>query len=144
MGGIVRPCAARKKSRAEAALYPALQNQAADWPASSRKMYQSVLEPAESIVYVSRDYHRNCMLERNHFLVEHSAILLAVWGGAPRSSTAATVRYAHKQHRSIIIIHFIIWSVSLENFPPSQNGCLTAQGYAERRVGPDAQVSGQA
>ncbi len=78
--------------------------QAEKWSASSRELYRSILEQADSVVYVSRDYHKNCMLDRNRFLVEHASILLAVYNGARRSGTGATVNYARKIGREIIVI----------------------------------------
>ena len=78
--------------------------QADGWSASSRDLYYSILDRADSIVYVSRAYHRNCMLERNHFLVDHAAALLAVYNGEWRGGTAATMRYAQKMGREIIVI----------------------------------------
>ena len=78
--------------------------QADKWTASSRDLYQSILNQADSIVYVSRTYHKNCMLERNRFLVDHAAALLAVYNGERRGGTAATVRYAQKMGREIIVI----------------------------------------
>lgn len=78
--------------------------QADKWTASSRDLYHSILEQADSIVYVSRDYHKNCMLDRNRFLVEHSSTLLAVYNGERRGGTAATMRYAQKMGREIIVI----------------------------------------
>ena len=78
--------------------------QAEKWSASSRELYRSILERADSVVYVSRDYHKNCMLDRNLFLVEHSSTLLAVYNGARRSGTGATVNYARKMGREIIVI----------------------------------------
>ena len=78
--------------------------QADKWTASSRDLYQSVLNQADSIVYVSRTYHKNCMLERNRFLVDHAAALLSVYNGERRGGTAATVRYAQKMGREIIVI----------------------------------------
>ena len=58
--------------------------QADKWAASSQDLYHSILDRADSIVYVSRAYHRNCMLERNRFLVDHAAALLAVYNGEQR------------------------------------------------------------
>ena len=78
--------------------------QADKWTASSRELYRSILEQADSIVYVSRSYHKNCMLDRNRFLVEHTSTLLAVYNGERRGGTAATVRYAQKMGREIIVI----------------------------------------
>lgn len=78
--------------------------QANKWSASSQSLYHSILERADSIVLVNREYHANCMLDRNRFLVEHASILLAVYNGEKRSGTAATMRYAHKMGREIIMI----------------------------------------
>ena len=78
--------------------------QAEKWSASSRVLYHSILERADSVVYVSRDYHKNCMLERNRFMVEHASTLLAVYNGVRRSGTGATVNYARKMGREIIVI----------------------------------------
>lgn len=44
------------------------------------------------------------MLNRNRFLVDHANILLAVYNGERRGGTAATVRYAQKMGREIIMI----------------------------------------
>lgn len=78
--------------------------QADPWTVSERGVYQSILEQADSVVYVNRNYTRNCMLERNHFLVDHCDFLLAVYNGERRGGTAATVRYAQKANREIIVI----------------------------------------
>ena len=78
--------------------------QAEKWSASSRELYRSILERADSVVYVSRDYHKNCMLDRNRFMVEHASALLAVYNGVRRSGTGATVNYARKMGREIIVI----------------------------------------
>ena len=86
--------------------------QAEKWSASSRDLYRSILERADSVVYVSRDYHKNCMLERNRFLVEHAGLLLAVYNGARRSGTGATVNYARKMGRKIIVIDPLTQQVS--------------------------------
>lgn len=47
---------------------------------------------------------KDCMLERNRFLVEHSDILLAVYNGERRGGTAATIRYARKAGREVWIM----------------------------------------
>ena len=78
--------------------------QADKWSASSRDLYHSILDRADSIVYVSRTYYKNCMLDRNRFLVDHTAALLAVYNGERRGGTAATMRYARKMGREIIVI----------------------------------------
>ena len=68
--------------------------QADKWTASSRDLYQSILDRADSIVYVSRTYHKNCMLEWNRFLVDHAAALLAVYNGERRQLCAMRRKWA--------------------------------------------------
>ena len=80
------------------------EGQDAKWPASSQKRYRAILERADSIVYVNREYNDKCMLERDRVLVQSSSLLLAVYDGGFRSGTGATVRYAQKIGREIIVI----------------------------------------
>ena len=92
--------------------------QADKWTASSQELYHSILDQADSIVYVNRGYHKNCMLERNRFLVKYADILLAVYNGEWRGGTAATMRYAQKMGREIIVIDPITRLVSHEETAP--------------------------
>lgn len=80
-------------------------NQAEKWPLSARNLYNNILAQADSLIYTSRQYHANCMLERNRFLVENASLLLAVYNGQKQSGTAATLRYAQKLNRQIITIN---------------------------------------
>lgn len=80
------------------------EGQADRWTDSARELYQSILARADSVVYVSREYHDGCMLKRNRYLVDHAGTLLAVYNGERRGGTAATVRYAQQAGRSLIVI----------------------------------------
>ncbi len=80
------------------------EGQADKWSASARELYFSILEQADSVVYISRAYSEGCMLRRNRYLVDHAACLLAVYNGEWRGGTAMTVRYARKMGRDIIIV----------------------------------------
>jgi uncharacterized phage-like protein YoqJ len=44
------------------------------------------------------------MLERNRYMVDHAAYLLAVYDGGNKGGTAYTVRYAREKKREIIVI----------------------------------------
>ena len=78
--------------------------QADRWSALARELYFSILEQADEVVYVSREYSRDCMLKRNRYLVDHTACLLAVYNGERRGGTAMTVRYAQQIGRDIIVL----------------------------------------
>lgn len=75
------------------------------WTASAQERYHAILAQADEIVYVGQEYSRDCMMERNRYLVDHSAILLAVYNGTWHSGTGATVRYARQLGRSIYILN---------------------------------------
>ena len=80
------------------------EGQADMWSSSAQDRYYNILNQADSVEYVSRKYHDKCMLDRNRRLVESSGVLLAVYNGEWRGGTAATVRYARKMGREIIVI----------------------------------------
>lgn len=80
------------------------EGQEVKWPASERTRYHPILRQADEVVYVSRTYYPDCMLDRNRYLVDHSTILLAVYDGTYRCGTGMTVRYAQKLGREIIVI----------------------------------------
>lgn len=83
---------------------PTCKGQADGWPTSVRESYSSILEQADEVVYVNREYNEGCMLERNRYLVDHAACLLAVYNGEWRGRTMMTVRYAGELGRKVIIL----------------------------------------
>ena len=94
------------------------EDQDAKWPASSRERYHAILEKADSIVYVNREYNNKCMLERDRALVQFSSLVLAVYNGVVRSGTGATVRYARKLGRELIVIDPVTLTVTHEKVAP--------------------------
>lgn len=90
------------------------EGQADGWSDSEREIYQAILKQANSVKYVSQDYYDGCMIDRNHRLVESAGMLLAVYNGARRSGTGATVNYARKLGRKIIIIDPLTQAVTHE------------------------------
>lgn len=88
------------------------EGQETKWSTPAQIIYRGILSEADSVEYVKRTYDRKCMLERNQRLVDSAALLLAVYNGEKRGGTAATVRYAQKAGREIIVIDPITLSVS--------------------------------
>ena len=74
------------------------------WSNSAQERYRFILNQADSVEYVSREYYDGCMIDRNHRLVEAAGLLLAVYNGERRGGTAATVRFAQKLGRRIMIL----------------------------------------
>ncbi len=90
------------------------EGQADRWSDSAQERYHSILERADSVDYVSRQYYDGCMIDRNHRLVESAGLLLAVFNGVRRSGTGATVNYARKMGKEIIVIDPITQQVTRE------------------------------
>lgn len=84
------------------------------WSDSAQERYRSILDQADSVDYVSREYYDGCMLDRNHRLIEAAGLLLAVYNGERRGGTAATVRYGRKLGRRIIILNPITLEAAAE------------------------------
>ncbi len=97
---------ALKKENPTLKLHCALpcEGQADQWSVLARELYFSILEQVDSVMYVSREYNKDCMLKRNRYLVDHAACLLAVYNGERRGGTAMTVRYARKRGREVIVL----------------------------------------
>ena len=90
------------------------EGQADRWSDSAQERYHSILKQADSVDYVSRQYYDGCMIDRNHRLVESAGLLLAVFNGVRRSGTGATVNYARKMGKEIIVIDPITRQVTRE------------------------------
>ena len=93
-------------------------NQSEKWSASSQARYRSILEQADSIIFINREDKKDCMLERNRFLVSYAATVLAVYNGERRGGTVATVRYARRLGREVIVIDPTTRSVTHEKTAP--------------------------
>jgi len=90
------------------------EGQADKWSDSAQVRYRCILKQADSVDCISREYYDGCMIDRNHRLVDSAGLLLAVYNGVRRSGTGATVNYARKMGREIIVIDPITLSVSYE------------------------------
>lgn len=49
------------------------EGQEVKWPKAEQEQYHSILKRADEVVYVSRDYHPDCMLERNRYMVDRAS-----------------------------------------------------------------------
>ena len=96
--------------------------QADKWAASSRERYHAILAEADSVIYVSRKYYKNCYLDRNRFMVNHASVLFAVYNGEYRGGTAMTVRYARKIGRELFIMDPTTLRIVLEDAKPVDLG----------------------
>jgi len=81
------------------------ETQADAWTAKQRERYFNTLAVCDEVVTLHKKYTRSCMFERNRYLVDHAAFLMAVYDGGSKGGTAHTVKYGKQKGRSIITIH---------------------------------------
>lgn len=74
-------------------------NQYAGWSNDYIIRYNEILKNCDTITYTSHKYTKNCMLNRNIYMINHSDIVIAVWNGIKRSGTAHTINYAKKMNK---------------------------------------------
>ncbi len=77
--------------------------QAKNWPSAEQERYREILSQAERKILVSREYTRSCIMERNRYMVDHSAHMVAVYGGAG-GGTKYTLDYARRENLCISLI----------------------------------------
>ena len=81
------------------------ETQADRWTLEQRERYFDILAQCDDVVTLNKYYTHSCMFERNRYIVDHAAFLLAVYDGDDKGGTAYTVSYGKKKDKKIIIIH---------------------------------------
>ena len=94
---------AREGVSLEAAIpYP---GQAERWPRDQQARYQWILERCDYETVVQDHYSAGCMSRRNRYMVDHSALVIAVYSGEP-GGTRQTLEYALRQRVPFVDIQY--------------------------------------
>ena len=65
------------------------------WKQSWQDRYKAILSTADLVRYICPGYSRSCFQQRNEWMVDHAARVIAVWNGQP-SGTKNTIDYAQR------------------------------------------------
>lgn len=76
-------------------------NQTLGWSLSNVEKYEKIKKACDKYFYISDVYTRNCMYERNRYLVDCSNYCIC-YLTKPSGGTAYTVRYAKKNGLTVI------------------------------------------
>ncbi|MCI8827964.1 MAG: DUF1273 domain-containing protein [Ruminiclostridium sp.] len=79
-------------------------DQAAHWPEADQARRAALLDCCHYETVVQHRYSPSCMARRNRYMVDHSALLLAVYDGTPKGGTAGTLAYALQQGLDTLIL----------------------------------------
>lgn len=74
------------------------------WSAKNKERYAAILDVCSSVLVLSEDFHKNCYLERNTYLVEQAEYIIAMpdYSNQPRSGTRQTINLALKNGNTLI------------------------------------------
>ena len=70
--------------------------QSGGWPEADQVRWRSLLAQCDLETLVQEQYTKGCMLRRNRYMVDHSALLIAVYDGVS-GGTRHTLEYAMRQ-----------------------------------------------
>lgn len=77
--------------------------QADKWPEADRERWRSILKACDLETMVQHSYGPGCMLRRNRYMVDHSALVIAVYDGTG-GGTRYTLEYALRRRVPFIDI----------------------------------------
>ena len=77
------------------------EGQSARWSAAQRRRYDRIVGECDYYTVIQKDYSPDCMLRRNRYMVDASAVLIAAYNGS-RGGTQSTLLYAMRQGLQII------------------------------------------
>ena len=73
------------------------------WPEQDRNRHFHLVSRCDYEHLLQRAYSNDCMKRRNYYMVDHSAVLVAVYGGL-FGGTMQTVNYAKKSGLEVVEI----------------------------------------
>lgn len=68
---------------------------------SPDKIFQCLLKECDIVKVHTEQYSKSCYMVRNRYMVDCSALVIAVHDVRKSGGTAATIRYAHRMKRDI-------------------------------------------
>ena len=78
--------------------------QADYWTKEDRDRRNQLLDRCDFETVVQHVYSQNCMFRRNRYMVDHSALIIAVYDGYPRGGTMNTLLYAMQKKIETLIL----------------------------------------
>ncbi|MGN1258735.1 MAG: SLOG family protein [Christensenellales bacterium] len=78
-------------------------NQDKLWSEEYKKRYKRILKQADIVRYIKEEYTKNCMLERNDYMLNNSSKVIALFNGLA-GGTKSTIMKAEKMGLKIEVI----------------------------------------
>ncbi|MCF0138341.1 MAG: DUF1273 family protein [Oscillospiraceae bacterium] len=75
--------------------------QEARWNSALQERYRRILCECNTVTLLRDSYSPDCMMKRNRYMVDHSSVLIACYGGES-GGTRNTIKYATDKDKEII------------------------------------------
>ena len=79
-------------------------DQPGKWGAEQRQRYNRLIDSADQVTVLQYTYSRDCMMQRNRYMVDHASLLVACFDGRP-GGTMNTILYAQRSGVQVIILN---------------------------------------
>lgn len=73
------------------------------WPEEDRRRWKRLLDACDYETMVQDHYAPGCMMRRNRYMVDHAAMLIAVFDGQ-EGGTRSTVEYALRRRIPVVLV----------------------------------------
>ena len=77
------------------------EDQSIRWSATDSAKWESSIRNCDVVTLVSREYHAQCYIQRNKYMVDNADLLISVYDGSG-GGTGHTVKYAESKNLRIM------------------------------------------
>ena len=74
------------------------------WSEVDRERYKALLSRLDGQILIAPEYRTGCLQQRNHYMVDNTEAVIALYNGASSGGTAGTIAYARKCGRKIRVL----------------------------------------
>lgn len=78
-------------------------DQCLTWSREEQERYRRLLQACDIVTVLQEEYTASCMQKRNHYMVDHSALVIALYSGTP-GGTRSTLLYAMRHGVETMIL----------------------------------------
>ncbi|MPM03544.1 hypothetical protein SDC9_49811 [bioreactor metagenome] len=81
------------------------ETQAERWPNAWREKYFDTLAESDDVICLQTQYSAGCMQRRNHFMIDGSTRLIAVYDGTSGGEAAQAIQYAKQLETETVLVN---------------------------------------
>lgn len=72
------------------------------WTGKDKDRYRHLLDKSDTVIVLSRNYYKGCLLRRNDYMLSHCKGVIAYYDGTPKGGTYYTIRKARQMRLPVL------------------------------------------